>query len=158
MITPFLGIRTFLKLGILIVLTIKYDKVRKTPTNIQVGIHASNNVKTATKLPASVIGTPLKECNDSSVGVMLYLAKRKAPANGKTPTKTTPSIPNSKKYVYADNKAGATPNETISARESSCFPKSLDTFNILAARPSNASRSIAIKIKRTAFFISPLTI
>lgn len=42
--------------------------------------------------------------------------------------------------------AGTTPNETISASESNCFPSSLLTFSILAIIPSRRSNKPATSI------------
>ena len=47
-------------------------------------------------------------------------------------------------------KPGATPEVTISARESNCFPNSLFTFNIRAANPSKKSKKIPINTNKAA--------
>ena len=51
---------------------------------------------------------------------------------------------------------GATPKLTISASESSCFPKSDTEFNIRAKKPSIKSKNAAIIIKNPATTIISL--
>jgi len=50
---------------------------------------------------------------------------------------------------------GATPNETTSARESSCLPNSLEIERIRAAKPSKKSQTKAIRINAIAKSILP---
>ena len=45
---------------------------------------------------------------------------------------------------------GATPEVTISAKESNCLPNSLPTFNKRAANPSKKSKKIPNKINKAA--------
>jgi hypothetical protein len=51
--------------------------------------------------------------------------------------------------------AGATPNDTTSASESNCRPKSLAVPVIRAMRPSSMSRTIAKPMKGAAVAYSP---
>ena len=45
---------------------------------------------------------------------------------------------------------GATPNVTMSAKESSCLPISLETFNFLAKNPSKKSKTAPAKMANGA--------
>lgn len=51
---------------------------------------------------------------------------------------------------------GATPNVTISARESNCFPSSPILFNFLAKKPSKKSNIAPRKMKKGAISILPI--
>ena len=51
---------------------------------------------------------------------------------------------------------GATPNVTISARESNCFPSSPILFSFLAKKPSKKSNIAPRKIKYGAISILPI--
>jgi len=87
------------------------------------GLTVEKISSTASKLPAIVIGMPVKTLLKS---VQLYLAKRKAPATGNNTNKILPKTPTLlNQYREKAKIDGATPKETKSARESSSFPSSL---------------------------------
>jgi len=114
-------------------------------------------------MPLAGMGSPRKKC--SFAVLTLYRAKRIAPKTGirKAEKRINHScqladiskigsfFPNNENSSRVNRIApGATPNETTSARESSCFPISEYAFKSFAAKPSRKSKTAAAQIKMAA--------
>ena len=65
-----------------------------------------------------------------------------------SPTKGVWIWPKATPIAWAPRKAGATPNVTMSASESSCSPRLLVEWVIRAMRPSNMSKNMPAKTSR----------
>lgn len=118
-------------------LTIKNDNPPIKTIKNQ-GLRCSlDNDDIANSKPAAVIGIPTKPFMGAS---KLNLASRNAPQARNIIVATIPIHPISPSLNNKIKNAGATPNETISANESNCLPKSLLERSNLANKPSITSQ------------------
>lgn len=124
-------------------LTIRKDNAPIIDTSIQGFKLSLRREDIASNSPAAVIGIPTKPVDGAN---KLKRASRNAPQAINRTAVTTPIQPISLNLNNKIKNAGATPNDTISAKESSCFPKSLLQCSHLATKPSITSQKAAIMI------------
>ena len=108
--------------------------------------------KLSQKSALAGVGTPIKESlwRVSKLNFPRRYAENAAMTAGAKPMIENPIFSSNAPAICIAKNAGATPNVTMSASESSCLPNSPATPNALAINPSSRSKNAPNKMQRLA--------